>query len=124
MSSSSTKVSAFKIWLFKSSSSFPSSFTLFITFSFFSSRLRRYLSLSSNFLSVSSLSEPVTSFLYLAMNGIVFPSSINFITFFTCQLARFNSFSSVLTIIKLLPKNQYSFYINIIAYRLIIFCLN
>ena len=91
-SSSSTNVLAFKMLFFKSSSSFPSSSILFMIFSFLSSRFLRYFSLSSNFLKVSSFSEPVTSFLYLAMKGMVLPSSINLITFSTCQLAKFNSF--------------------------------
>ena len=99
-SSSSTSVSAFRILFFKSSSSFPSSSILLMIFSFLSSRFLRYFNLSSNFLNVSSFNEPVTSFLYLAMNGIVLLLSISLITFFTCQPARFSSFSRVFSIIK------------------------
>src|SRR5699024_8144615 len=56
-------------------------------------RLRRYTRRSWSFLSCSSLSEPVTSFLYREMNGIVLPSSISLTAASICQ--RFTPNSSV-----------------------------
>lgn len=78
MSSTSARVLAISIALLISSVSFPCSSMLFITSCFLCSKFLRYVSLSPNSLKVSSLSPPVASFLYLAINGIVFPSSINF----------------------------------------------
>ena len=53
--------------------------------SFLCSKFLKYVNLSPKSLNVSSLSPPVTSFLYLAINGIVLPSSINLIVFSTCE---------------------------------------
>ena len=92
-SSTTTRVSAARICALSSSVSLPCSSMLDNTCSFFSSRLRRYTSLSYNFLNCSSFNEPVASFLYREINGIVFPSSINFTAASTCQ--RFTWSSSV-----------------------------
>ena len=77
-SSTTTNVCAARICSFSSSVSFPCSSMVESTCSFFSSRLRRYARRSERFLSCSSLNAPVASFRYLAMKGIVFPSSISF----------------------------------------------
>ena len=61
-SSTTTSVSAARICFFNSSVSFPCSSMLPSTCSFFSSRLRRYSSLSCRFRSCSSFKEPVASF--------------------------------------------------------------
>ena len=84
-SSTRTNVAASSICFFNSSVSLPCSSILEITAAFLSSRFLKYLSLSSRFLNTSSLREPVTSFLYLAINGIVFPSSISFTVASTCE---------------------------------------
>ena len=98
-SSSSTRVLASMIDFFKSSVSFPCSSMEFNILSFFSSRFLRYFNLASNFLSISSSSEPVASFLYLAINGIVFPSSISFITLSACDVFMLSSWDNVSAII-------------------------
>ena len=60
-SSTTTSVSAASIFSFNSSVSFPCSSILPSTCSFFSSKERRYKSLSCRFRSCSSFKEPVTS---------------------------------------------------------------
>ena len=92
-SSTATSVSAARICFFNSSVSFPCSSILEITCSFFSSRFLKYTRRSYSFLSCSSFSSPVASFLYLEINGIVFPSSISCTAASICQ--RFTSSSSV-----------------------------
>ena len=69
-----------------------------ITVAFFSSKFLRYFSLSSNALNCSSFNSPVTGFLYLAINGIVFPSSISFTAASTCH--SFTPSSSAITSFK------------------------
>ena len=86
-----TCVCADSIWARSCAVSFPCASMLSRTFSFFSWRLRRYLSLSSRVRSCSSSSVPVASFRYLAMKGIVFPSSMSFIAASTCQVCAFMS---------------------------------
>ena len=102
-SSSSTRVFASRMDFFNSSVSFPCSSMEFKTDSFFSSRFLRYFNLASNLLRISSSSEPVASFLYLAMNGIVFPSSISFITLSACDVFILSSCDNVSAIIIFLP---------------------
>ena len=76
-----------------SSVNFPCSSIEASTCSFFSSRLRKYISRSCKLLSCSSFREPVASFRYRAINGIVFPSSISLTAASTCHF--FTSSSSV-----------------------------
>ena len=90
-SSTSVKIEAFKMLFFSSSVSFPCSSIRRITSSFLASKFLKYINLSFNFLRTSSLKLPVTSFLYLAIKGIVFPSSINFIVFPILFFSMFNS---------------------------------
>ena len=85
ISSTATTVSACSILARSSSVSFPCDSIEAITVCFLSSSERRYFSLSSKLLSTSSSRAPVASFRYLAMNGIVFPSSISLVTASVCQ---------------------------------------
>ena len=98
MSSTSAKVVAISVCFTISSVSFPCSSIDFIISCFLCSRFLKYVNLSPNILNCSSLKPPVTSFLYLAMNGIVFPSSISFIAFSTCVGFTCNSFEIVFII--------------------------
>ena len=100
-SSTKTIVSAFIICSFNSSVSFPCSSILAITCVFLSSRLRRYLSLSSRARSCSSFNAPVTSFRYLAINGIVQPSSISLTAASTCDVLTSSS-SAIFLIISII----------------------
>ena len=84
-SSASDKVFAERMAAFNSSVSFPCSSILLIISSLRSSRFRKYLSLSSNVRSEVSSIAPCASLRYLAINGIVFPSSINAMTFSTAR---------------------------------------
>ena len=84
ISSTSVRESAFSNALTISSVSFPCSSINLNTSSFLSFKFLKYVSLSKNFLNISSLKAPVCSFLYLAIKGTVFPSSNNLITFCTC----------------------------------------
>ena len=92
-SSTATSVWAFIICTLSSSVNFPCSSIEASTCSFFSSRLRKYISCSCKLLSCSSFREPVASFRYRAINGIVFPSSISLTAASTCHF--FTSSSSV-----------------------------
>ena len=83
-SSTATCVCASRIAFLSSSVSLPCSSMLASTVCFLSSRLRKYVSLSKRFLSTSSFNEPVASFLYLAIKGMVFPSSISLTAASTC----------------------------------------
>ncbi len=85
-SSTTTRVSAVTICNFNSSVNFPCSSIIESTCVFLSSKFLKYVSLSWSFLSCSSSKDPVTSFLYLEINGIVLPSSISFIAASTCHL--------------------------------------
>ena len=69
--------------------------------SFLCSKFLKYVNLSPKSLNVSSLSPPVTSFLYLAINGIVLPSSINLIVFSTCEFFTPSSCAIVTTILSI-----------------------
>ena len=101
-SSTSTSVMASSMDFFNSGVSFPWEFMLSRTVFFLSSRFLRYFNLSSNFLKTSSSSEPVASFLYLAMKGMVFPSSISLITLSACDFFIFSSLDNSSEIITLL----------------------
>ena len=90
-SSTTTSVWASRICFFSSSVSLPWSSMLFNTWFFLSSRFLRYVSLSKSARSCSSLREPVASFLYREMNGMVLPSSINLTAASTCHFSTFNS---------------------------------
>ena len=85
ISSTATTVSACSSLARSSSVNFPWDSIDEITVCFLSSSERRYLSLSSKRLRISSSSAPVASFRYLAMKGIVFPSSMRLITASACQ---------------------------------------
>ena len=98
MSSTSVRDSAFSNDFTISSVSFPCSSINLNTSSFLSFRFLKYVSLSKNFLNMSSLKAPVCSFLYLAIKGTVFPSSNNLITFCTCTNFIPNSFSNLFSI--------------------------
>ena len=85
ISSTATTVSAWSSFARSSSVSLPCDSIDAITVCFLSSSERKYLSLSSKRLRISSSSAPVASFRYLAINGIVFPSSMSVITASACQ---------------------------------------
>ena len=104
-SSTVTIVSAARIFSRNSSVNLPCSSILLSTCSFFSSRFLRYPNLSFRFLRTSSFNEPVTSFRYLEIKGIVFPSSISFTAASICHFSTFSSSFSfkIMSIAALFP---------------------
>ena len=82
-SSNATIVITASICFFNSSVSLPCSSIVASTDAFFSSKFRRYTRRSDSARNCSSFKEPVTSFRYLAINGIVAPSSISSTDFST-----------------------------------------
>ena len=101
-SSTLCSTSAFRISSLSSSVSLPCSSMRRITSSLRSSRPLRYASLVSSSLSMSSESPPVASLRYLAINGIVLPSSISCTVFSTCDALSLNSAASLSIIFILL----------------------
>ena len=97
-SSNLCKTSAFRISSFNSSVNLPCSSISRIISSFLSSRFLRYTNLSYKSLNTTSSSDPVCSFLYLAINGIVLPSSISFTVFSTWLSFKLNSLHNILII--------------------------
>ena len=97
-SSTATRVFASSICFASSLVSFPCSSIFFLIASLRSSKFLKYNSLSWKLRSVSSSNEPVISFRYLAMNGIVLPSSISLIVVSTCPRLIPNSSCKILII--------------------------
>ena len=83
-SSTATSVFASSICFASSFVSLPCSSIFFLIASLRSSKFLKYNNLSWKLRSVSSSNDPVISFRYLAMNGIVLPSSISLIVVSTC----------------------------------------
>ena len=91
-------VSAAEIWAASSFVSLPCSSMDLRIVSLRSSRFRRYFSRSSNCRRISSSRPPVLSFLYLAINGMVLPSSISSMTAVACAAVIFSSLEIVFAI--------------------------
>ena len=102
-SSTRCRTSAFSICSCRSGVSFPCSSISLITSSFLSSRPLRYFSLLSISLRITSRRPPVTSFLYRAMKGMVFPSSMSPTVFSTCSVFTLNSAAIFLIISIFIP---------------------
>ena len=101
-SSTTTRVAASSMDFFSSAVSLPCSSTAALTSFRRSSmlarttalrsfKLRRYIRRSYTFRSTSSFKEPVASFRYREIKGIVFPSSISFTAASTCHGFTFSS---------------------------------
>src|SRR6056297_3341789 len=79
------------------------------TSSFFLSKFLRYVSRSSRSLSTTSSRFPVASFLYLAIKGMVFPSSIKSTVLLTCETFTPSSFANCFIILSILHTPKLSF---------------
>ena len=90
-SSTTTRVAASSMDFFSSAVSLPCSSMLARTTALRSFKLRRYIKRSYRFRSISSFKEPVASFRYREIKGIVFPSSISFTAASTCHGLTFSS---------------------------------